>query len=668
MHTFVNWAVAFAQSHALLAYGLALILAAAESLPVIGTVVPGSAVIIAFGTLIAAGALLFWPFLASVTLGAILGDGFAYWLGLRYHEALLQRWPLSRHPEIAARGEAVFARHGGKSVFIARFTPGVRAIVPMLAGVLRMPGLRFLAFNIASAIVWALSHVLFGVALGATLELLGAVAGRLAVLVGLIIVLTYVVIWLSRWAVRQLPNILSRGADMLRQWAARNPGWLARQAHRALATDRAQALGLGFMATLLVAGIWLLLGAVQDLLSGDPLVRADGVVQQALMSLRMAEGDYVMLIMAAPGSFQVLALIGIGVTLILAILRQWPWLFAWLLGLAGAGGLGLLLHLLNNQPAVASGIWSSANTLLGPTAYGLLGLFFSQAVTTRWRPVIVSVFALFVVFGATARLYLGLSLLSTEVIAIAFALGWVGLVGLVALSRRLPTFPNVPFAVLALPVLAGAMALQAGGYPLIQPPPIVMAPVQQMTFSSWQAAGWDALPDSRIGLLGNYTHPFTLQWAGSVAELTQALQPQGWHTPVPWTARNTISWLAPLGQPTELPVLPHYANGRPQALVLVHAVSGNVRLVLRLWSANAEITNGTHLLPLWLGTIDTEKFTRIAGVLTITHAAPADQQTFSTLATSLPGARSVTETSVPGLGSRPQDSSAAVLLGWTTTP
>lgn len=73
MHAFVDWAVIFAQSHVLLAYGLAFVLAATEAFPVIGAAVPGPTVIVAFGTLILAGALFLWLFFGSVTLGAIFG-------------------------------------------------------------------------------------------------------------------------------------------------------------------------------------------------------------------------------------------------------------------------------------------------------------------------------------------------------------------------------------------------------------------------------------------------------------------------------------------------------------------------------------------------------------------------------------------------------------------
>jgi SNARE associated Golgi protein len=74
------------------------------------------------------GILSVWPLQLSAILGAIAGDGFSYWLGHRYHEEILRRWPLNRHPELIARSEAFFHRHGAKSVFLGRFTPVVACV------------------------------------------------------------------------------------------------------------------------------------------------------------------------------------------------------------------------------------------------------------------------------------------------------------------------------------------------------------------------------------------------------------------------------------------------------------------------------------------------------------------------------------------------------------
>jgi membrane protein DedA with SNARE-associated domain len=117
------------------------------------------------------------------TLGAIAGDGFSFWLGMRYHAEVLHGWPLNRYPQLIARSKAYIEHYGIASVFIARFTAVVRAFVPMLAGVLRMSPPHFYAANVASALVWAPLHVFPGVLLVMAISLAGIRAERLILLV-----------------------------------------------------------------------------------------------------------------------------------------------------------------------------------------------------------------------------------------------------------------------------------------------------------------------------------------------------------------------------------------------------------------------------------------------------------------------------------------------------
>ena len=151
--SFFSTLVGTVSAHPHIAYLVVFLLALSEAVPVIGVIVPGSAVIVGIAALVPSGVVSLWPLLTTALLGAILGDGLSFWLGHRYHRDILQRWPLSHYPDLMARSEAFFQRHGGKSVFLARFTPGVRAFVPLVAGMLQMPLHRFYAANILSALI-----------------------------------------------------------------------------------------------------------------------------------------------------------------------------------------------------------------------------------------------------------------------------------------------------------------------------------------------------------------------------------------------------------------------------------------------------------------------------------------------------------------------------------
>jgi membrane protein DedA with SNARE-associated domain len=167
------------------------LLALSEAIPVIGTVVPGSTLIIGICALATGAHVNPWPLLGAAIVGAIFGDGLSFWLGRRYHRKILLYWPLNRYPQFIGRSEAFIKTYGGASVFLARFIAVVRAFVPLVAGILGMSSRQFYAFNVLSAFAWAPAHVFPGVLLGIALGLSGLSSGWLTILliVGLIAVL-----------------------------------------------------------------------------------------------------------------------------------------------------------------------------------------------------------------------------------------------------------------------------------------------------------------------------------------------------------------------------------------------------------------------------------------------------------------------------------------------
>jgi membrane protein DedA with SNARE-associated domain len=126
-------------------------------------VIPGSTIILALSALVPGGELkLQWVLLAAA-LGAVLGDGSAYWIGHRQQREILNTWPLTNYPRVVEQSESFFHRFGTWAVFFARFVPPIRAFVPVTAGALGMPPARFYAINIPAILVWAPAHVLPGV-------------------------------------------------------------------------------------------------------------------------------------------------------------------------------------------------------------------------------------------------------------------------------------------------------------------------------------------------------------------------------------------------------------------------------------------------------------------------------------------------------------------------
>ena len=163
MASFIDPLIAFVSAHAWLAYLTLFLAALLEAVPIAGSVIPGSTIILALSALVPGGDLVLEWVLVAAIAGALLGDGTAFWIGHRTQREILSSWPMTNYPGVVAQSEAFFHRWGALAVFFARFVPPIRAFVPVTAGALGMSPPRFYAVNIPAILLWAPAHVLPGV-------------------------------------------------------------------------------------------------------------------------------------------------------------------------------------------------------------------------------------------------------------------------------------------------------------------------------------------------------------------------------------------------------------------------------------------------------------------------------------------------------------------------
>lgn len=128
----------------------------------IGLFIPGSTIILLMGGLAANGTFDLGDLLWFAVIGAVIGDNINYYIGKKYGKRLLNNGFWIIKPAHFKKGEGFFEKHGAKSVFIGRFVPSLKEIVPLIAGVFRMKHLPFMLWNILGAIGWSLAWVLPG--------------------------------------------------------------------------------------------------------------------------------------------------------------------------------------------------------------------------------------------------------------------------------------------------------------------------------------------------------------------------------------------------------------------------------------------------------------------------------------------------------------------------
>ncbi|CAA9417338.1 MAG: DedA protein [uncultured Rubrobacteraceae bacterium] len=104
--------------------------------------------------------------------GALVSDNSVYWIGriggrpLIYRILKIRLLQFLINEKSLEKVERYFDSHGGKTVFVGRFGPGLRSMTPLFAGVTRMKYYRFLPYNVAAGCVWAVAYSLIGYVFG----------------------------------------------------------------------------------------------------------------------------------------------------------------------------------------------------------------------------------------------------------------------------------------------------------------------------------------------------------------------------------------------------------------------------------------------------------------------------------------------------------------------
>ena len=576
---------------------------------------------------------------------------------------------MRRYGAVVERSKNFFERHGGKGVFLARFVPGVRAFVPVVAGMLGMPAVRFYAANIASAFVWAPAHMLPGVLVGASISAGGPVGARLAVLLALLALTLWLVMRAVRFAVARGVPLVTQLRERLWSWSQAGDTWPRRRLGALVDPSRPEASTLALLAALGLGAAWAFASVFEDVVSGDPLTQADRAVFAALQALRTPELDTVMIAVTELGDTTVVTAIALAVGLWLLARRAWRAAAYWAAAVGVASllntGVKVLVHRARPVEDLYTG-WSafsfpSGHSTVNAALYGFLAILLAREIRPAARIPVVAVLLTFPLLIAFSRVYLGAHWFSDVAGGLAFAAAWVLVLGVALVHHGArPAGPR------GLAAIAGVALVVAGGTNIgmrhtadMTRYAVRSTPDPRMDVAAWAAGGWRGLAAYRIDITGEAEEPLALQWAGDAGILRKRLLRAGWRDPAPWSLAGTLSWLAPQADAAALPVLPSANAGRLPSLVLVSdTVDRARRRVLRLWRADLRVGDA-GAPPLWIGSVVEERMWRPLSLATI----PLPQEDIDTprdaLAAALPAGRLVSRAlSSPGWDGR-------VLLGAT---
>jgi membrane protein DedA with SNARE-associated domain len=187
-------------------YGL-IIVFLAIALETSGLPLPGETALVIAAIAASRGQYSIVWVIVVAAAAAIIGDNVGYWLGRKLGRGFLQRYGVVRRfsERVLPPAERFFQRHGGKSIFLARWFSGFRIAGAWVAGFAHMSWWRFFIWNALGGIAWAVTVSLVayysGQAAADAIDRYGLIGG--AVIAGLVVAVVVAVHFWRRRVVEE---------------------------------------------------------------------------------------------------------------------------------------------------------------------------------------------------------------------------------------------------------------------------------------------------------------------------------------------------------------------------------------------------------------------------------------------------------------------------------
>ena len=413
-------------------YWIAFFAALLETTVGIGLFLPGSTIILFLGALSARGYLDTGDLIWFAVLGAILGDNINYYLGKKYGAKWIEKgfWFLkSNHIEKARH---FMDAHGAKSIFLGRFIPSVKEVVPFIAGSVKMNKRTFMFWNVLGAFGWGFEWVLAGYIFVQSLNLAELWLSRAGLFFAFLVIIG-VILYFFKWLIIKKGEQTLIIAGSLWQsikeaviknehvvlWMQKHPRSITFLQAR-LDTTAFSGLTLSIFTLAFVYVLALFAGVVEDLITSDPIVAADIRIANLFFVFRTDVLTNIVSWITLLGKSQViLGFIAISVVL-LWLWRKKYYILSFFIAVTGSGAFTYLGKLAFHRPRPELAVYAehsfsfpSWHATIAVAFYGFVGYLlmrFSQSWSRKVNIFFTTI--LIIIAIGFSRVYLGVHYIS----------------------------------------------------------------------------------------------------------------------------------------------------------------------------------------------------------------------------------------------------------------
>ena len=580
------------------------LVALGESLLLVGILLPGAALLVGLGTLIGLGVVDFKLAWIAASIGAFAGDGISFWIGYHYKEKLLKMWPIYKFPKLIDQGQTFFSKWGALSVFIGRFVGLVRPIIPAIAGMMDMPVKKYLVISTVAAILWSPFYLLPGMLFGSAMGSMAKVAGKLALLLVILVLAVALIYWLIQQIYALLFPRAHRLLSKVLVWSQRHPT-LGKITAGLVDPRQPEKGSLAFIATFTIA---VSIVSLIVILNSDTINQWSMQTHQFMQAFHTDWTEPVMLFILAFNHDLTLMISSVAVLLWLIKRKRqvaaWHWLFIVVISY-------ILSIFIDQFSTTQSRNWYGFNHLAWFVALvAYWSAFIASTLPHKIRTWPYTLATVLIAMSSFTQLFFAQMRLPEVVISI---LSGAFLAAVVAIAFRMRQRQQL----LGWPV--SALFFGSQGITVIVVLVLLSHDVlieRNFISKSINTQQWyDSPMDERLDWLNRSRQPFTINFTGDLTQLSGALNDYGFdaRTPEPW---KNIWQALNHDQNSEnitniIPVIPTTHEGKKESTIFSKTTQESL-LTLHLWQKPLKVMPNDS--PVYSGYVSNNTVTEKWGV------------------------------------------------------